>query len=160
MIVVAPATTAAMIAAMPTVPVPKTATLAPAGGRMTFKIAPAPVWMPQPNGAIGNAGDSGVGILRHPTWHEWDLTLSRRFPVKLMGRQNSGVRLRLEVYNVFNEVQFTNMNASFTFTTPAGAPLNSVNNNANTGKYVATGTGLAAGTTTPRVIGLTARFDW
>jgi hypothetical protein len=35
-----------------------------------------------------------------------------------------------------------------------------VNNNANTGKYVATGTGLAAGTIAPRIIALQARVDW
>jgi hypothetical protein len=112
--------------------------------------------MPQPNGSVGNFGDVGVGILRHPTWHEWDMTLSRRFPINLMGRKNSGVRLRWEIYNVFNEVQFTNMNASFTFT----GTNNSVNNNANTGKYTATGTTLAAGTITPRVMALTLKFDW
>ena len=77
-----------------------------------------------------------------------------------MGRKNSGIRLRYEVYNVFNEVQFTNMNASFTYTTPAGAPLNSSNTNANTGKYTATGTGLAAGTISPRVMALSVRLDW
>jgi hypothetical protein len=112
--------------------------------------------MPQPNGSIGNFGNSPVGLLRHPTWHEWDLTLSRRFPINLMGRKTSGVRLRYEVYNVFNEVQFTNLNAAFTFT----GPNNSQNNNANTGKYTATGTTLAAGTITPRVMALTVRFDW
>ena len=37
--------------------------------------------MPQPNGGIGNFGNTPVGILRHPTWHEWDITLSRRFPI-------------------------------------------------------------------------------
>jgi hypothetical protein len=116
--------------------------------------------MPQPNGSVGNFGNTPVGILRHPSWHEWDLTLSRRFPISLMGRKSSGVRLRYEVYNVFNEVQFTNLNASFTFTTPAGAPLNSVNTNANTGKYTAAGTTLAAGTITPRVMALTVRLDW
>jgi hypothetical protein len=116
--------------------------------------------MPQPNGSIGNFGNSGVRILRHPTWHEFDLTLSRRFPINLMGRRNSGIRVRVEAYNVFNEVQFTNMNATYNFTTPAGAPLNSVNNNANTGKYVATGSGLAAGTIAPRIISFTARVDW
>ena len=79
--------------------------------------------MAQPNGSIGNFGDTPVGVLRHPTWHEWDLTLSRRFPINLMGRKTSGVRLRYEVYNVFNEVQFTNMNASFTFTTPGANEL-------------------------------------
>jgi hypothetical protein len=52
------------------------------------------------------------------------------------------------------------MNASFTYTTPAGAPLNSLNTNANTGKYTATGTTLAAGTITPRVQSLTIRLDW
>ena len=50
--------------------------------------------MPQPNGSIGNFGNTPVGILRHPTWHEWDLTLSRRFPINLAGRKNSGIKLR------------------------------------------------------------------
>jgi hypothetical protein len=57
---------------------------------------------------------------------------------------------------VFNEVQFTNMNAAFTFTGPNNSQINS----ANTGKYVATGTGLAAGTIAPRVLGMTVRLDW
>ena len=121
---------------------------------------PAAFRMAQPNGSIGNFGNTPVGLLRHPTWHEWDLTLSRRFPISLGGRKSSGVRLRYEVYNLFNEVQFTNLNASFTYTTPAGAPLNSSNTNANTGKYTASGTTLAAGTITPRVQSLTVRFDW
>jgi hypothetical protein len=62
MIVVAPATAAAMIADMPTVPVPNTATLAPAGGRMTFRIAPAPVCMPHPNGAATSSGTSSASL--------------------------------------------------------------------------------------------------
>jgi hypothetical protein len=112
--------------------------------------------MPQPNGNQGNFGNTPVGIFRHPTWHEWDVTLSRRFPISLMGRKNSGIKLQLQAYNVFNEVQFTNMNASFTFT----GPNNSVLNSANTGKYVSSGTGLAAGTIQPRTMGLTMRLDW
>jgi hypothetical protein len=112
--------------------------------------------MPQPNGSQGNFGNTPVGILRHPTWHEWDITLSRRFPITLMGRRNSGIKVQLQAYNVFNEVQFTNMNASFTFT----GTNNSVLNSANTGKYVSTGTGLAAGTIQPRTMGLTMRLDW
>ena len=112
--------------------------------------------MPQPNGSIGNFGNTPVGILRHPSWHQWDLTLQRRFAVKFAGRQNSGIKVQLQAYNVFNEVQFTNLNAAFTFT----GPNNSVINSANTGKYVATGTGLAAGTIQPRTMGLTVRMDW
>ena len=57
---------------------------------------------------------------------------------------------------MFNEVQFTNLNATYTFT----GTNNSQNSNTNTGKYTQTGNGLAAGTIQPRVIGLTARFDW
>ena len=106
--------------------------------------------MPQPNGSIGNFGNTPVGILRHPTWHEWDITLSRRFPITLAGRSNSGIKFQLQAYNVFNEVQFTNLNAAFTFT----GPNNSVINSANTGKYVATGgSDLAAGTIAPRDAG-------
>ena len=112
--------------------------------------------MPAPNGRIGNFGNSPVGILRHPTWHEWDITLSRRFPINLAGRPSSGIKFQLQAYNVFNEVQFTNLNAAFTFT----GPNNSVLNSANTGKYTATGNGLAAGTIAPRVLGLTVRLDW
>jgi len=112
--------------------------------------------MPQPNGSVGNFGNTPVGILRHPTWHEWDVTLSRRFPVNFMGRKNSGVKLQLQAFNVFNEVQFTNMNTTFQFT---GAN-NATQRNVDLGKYTATGNGLAAGTIAPRTMGLTVRFDW
>ena len=113
--------------------------------------------MPQPNGSIGNFGNSPLGILRNPTWHEWDITLARRFPITFAGRKNSGIKLQFQAYNVFNEVQFTSLNATYNFT----GPDNSINNNANTGKYVATGgSNLAAGTITPRVLALTLRLDW
>jgi hypothetical protein len=112
--------------------------------------------MPTPNGNIGSFGNSGVGVLRNPTWHEWDLTISRRFPVNLMGRTNSGIRLQFQAYNVFNEVQFTNLDATYRFT----GPNNSVNNSTTTGHYVPSGEGLAAGTIAPRTLGITARFDW
>jgi Carboxypeptidase regulatory-like domain/TonB-dependent Receptor Plug Domain/TonB dependent receptor len=112
--------------------------------------------MAQPNGAVGNFGNTPVGILRHPTWHSWDITLSRRFPITLAGRRNSGIKFQLQAYNVFNEVQFTNLNAAFQFT----GPNNSVINSANTGKYTMTGSNLGAGTIPPRVLGMTVRLDW
>jgi outer membrane receptor protein involved in Fe transport len=112
--------------------------------------------LPQPNGSVGSFGNSPVGILRNPTWHQWDITLSRRFPINVMGRTNSGIKIQFQAYNVFNEVQFTNLNATYTFT----GTNNSQNSNTNTGKYTQTGNGLAAGTIAPRVLGLTARFDW
>jgi hypothetical protein len=116
---------------------------------------PAAFRMPSPNGSQGNFGNTPIGILRNPTWHEWDVTVSRRFAVG--ARKNAGVKLQLQAYNVFNEVQFTTLNAAYTFT----GPNNSINNNADTGKYVASGgSNLAAGTIQPRTLGLTVRFDW
>jgi hypothetical protein len=113
--------------------------------------------MAQPlSASVGNFGNTPVGILRNPTWHQWDLTLSRRFPVNAMGRKNAGFKVQVQAYNVFNETQFTNLNATYTFTGTG----NVQNTNTNTGKYTQTGNGLAAGTIQPRVIGLTARFDW
>ena len=113
--------------------------------------------MPQPNGSVGNFGNSGIGILRHPTWHSFDLTLTRVFRVPITGQRNTNIKLQIQAYNLFNEVQFTNMNAAFTFT---GAN-NSVLNSANTGRYVATtDTSLAAGTIAPRVIAFMLRADF
>ena len=113
--------------------------------------------MAQPlSSSVGNFGNTPVGILRNPTWHQWDLTLSRRFPVNAMGRKNAGFKVQVQAYNVFNETQFTNLNATYNFTGTG----NVQNTNTNTGKYTQTGNGLSAGTIQPRVIGLTARFDW
>jgi hypothetical protein len=113
--------------------------------------------MPQPNGSVGNFGNSGIGILRHPTWHSFDLTLTRVFRVPIGGARTSNIKLQIQAYNLFNEVQFTNMNAAFTFT----GPNNSVLNSANTGRYVATtDTSLAAGTIAPRVVAFMIRADF
>ena len=57
-----------MTAERPTAPVPKTAMLLPAGARSALSTAPAPVWMPQPNGAATSSGiESGsLTTLRSP----------------------------------------------------------------------------------------------
>ncbi len=63
--VVQPDRRAAMIAAKPTEPAPKTAMLLPAGGRSELSTEPAPVWMPQPNGATTSNGMSVGQLARH-----------------------------------------------------------------------------------------------
>jgi outer membrane receptor protein involved in Fe transport len=110
---------------------------------------------------VGSFGSVGtIGMLRNPTWTVWDLTVARRFPISVAGR-DAGIRLQIQVYNLFNQVQFTTLNAAFQYT---GAN-NSVNNNANTGRYTATaapmsGENLAPGLIPPRMVGATLRFDW
>ncbi|MET0931416.1 MAG: hypothetical protein ABWX74_17990 [Aeromicrobium sp.] len=62
MIVVAPATLAAMMAERPTAPVSLTMMLDPADTWSESRTVPAPVWMPQPRGPTSSIGTS-VGIL-------------------------------------------------------------------------------------------------
>src|SRR5260221_471354 len=60
MIVAAPATEAAITAASPTLPVPKTAMLDPAGAPSATSTDPAPVWIPQPSGPGSSRGRPGA----------------------------------------------------------------------------------------------------
>jgi hypothetical protein len=109
---------------------------------------PAAFAYPQPLSAtVGNFGNVPDGILRHPSWQNWDMTLARRFPVPALGR-NAQVRIQMQLYNVFNAVQFTTMNTTLQFT---GAN-NSVLNSTQQGRYTAA--------IPPREFGVTARFDF
>jgi hypothetical protein len=96
---------------------------------------------PKPNGAVGNFGNAPLGVLRHPGWSNWDFTLARRF--RMGGRAN--LRVQLQVYNLFNQVEFVTLDADYLF----GATGNT---EANTGKY--------RRTTNPRNVGLTLRLDF
>jgi outer membrane receptor protein involved in Fe transport len=103
--------------------------------------------MPQPNGSIGNFGNTPIGILRNPSWSNWDVTFARRFPVKAINR-GAQVRLQLQLYNIFNQVQFTTMDVTFRYS----GTNNSVNQQSTTGRYTVT--------TPPRQFGITARLDF
>ncbi len=96
---------------------------------------------PRPNGSVGNFGNAPIGVLRHPSWSNWDFTLARR--VRLGGRAN--LRMQLQVYNLFNQVEFTTLNALYLFSATGNA-------SPDTGKYTAT--------TSPRNVGLTLRMDF
>jgi hypothetical protein len=96
---------------------------------------------PKPNGSVGNLGNAPIGILRHPGYSNWDLTLARRF--RLGSRAN--LRMQLQVYNLFNQVEFIALNADYLF----GATGNA---SPDTGKYTHT--------TLPRNVGLTMRLDF
>ena len=99
---------------------------------------------PKPVNGIGNLGDAPIGVLRHPSWSNWDLTLARRIPVNI-GRGGS-VRIQWQLYNMWNQVQFTTMDATARF------DANGNNVLPNTGKYTQT--------TNPLNMGLTLRFDY
>jgi hypothetical protein len=98
--------------------------------------------------AVGNFGNTPLGLLRNPSWSNWDITLERRFPVPALGRK-AGVRLQIQAYNVFNQVEWTTLNTTLQFTGANNATLNTA---ATTGTYTAVNP--------PRQIGITARFDF
>src|SRR5207244_1003822 len=103
------------------------------------------------SGTVGDFGNAPLGLLRNPSISEWDVTLERRFPI---GKTHKGVRLQLQAYNLFNQVEFTVLNAALTFTGTANVQSSSVVGTYNTSS---TSPGPVIN---PRQLGLTVRFDF
>jgi hypothetical protein len=95
---------------------------------------------------VGNFGNAPVGILRNPSWSNWDLTLAKRVPLPI--GKDGHARVQFQAYNVFNQVQFTTLDFNYVFS----GTNNSVNSRSTTGRYTAT--------TPPRQLGLTMRLDF
>jgi hypothetical protein len=103
-------------------------------------------------GAIGNVGNFPYGGLRNPGWWNWDVTLARRFPVK-MGTRSGNARLQLQFYNLFNQVEFSRIGATYAFSSAnATGGFGGGNTNTNTGKYTLT--------QNPYNFSITIRFDY
>jgi hypothetical protein len=85
-------------------------------------------------GSTGNQGNVGWGVLRNPGWSNWDFTLARRIPVKI-GR-GGNARIQIQFYNVFNQVEFNRMGASYNFNEAnAAGGFGGDNTDSGTGKY-------------------------
>jgi hypothetical protein len=70
-----------------------------------------------PNGtslADQDFGNSGVGFMRGPGQHNFDMAVERSFPV----RETSSFRFRTEFFNLTNTPQFGNPNTSLGYTDP------------------------------------------
>jgi hypothetical protein len=100
-----------------------------------FALAPASTTTP----AFGNIG---VGILRQPTWWNFDTSLDKKIPI----REKLALRIRFQAFNVFNHTEFNAMGSTFLFNA-AGA-----NTNSTTGQYT--------GTQPPRQMALTLRLEF
>jgi len=100
----------------------------------------------------GNLGNFAYGGLRNPGWSNWDLTLARRIPVK-MGSHTGNARLQLQFYNLFNQVEYSRIGGTYSFTTAnATGGFGGGNTNTNTGKYTTT--------QNPYNFSITVRFDY
>ena len=102
---------------------------------------------------VGNFGNVPRGIFRNPGWWNWDITFERRFPVTPLG-SNSRLRLQLQMYNIFNMVQFTTLNTTLNFQDDPSVPGvdNLLLTSTQQGRYTAA--------IPPRQIGLTLRLDF
>jgi len=104
-------------------------------------------------GSTGNLGNVPWGALRNPGWSNWDFTLSRRFPVKWSDSHTGNLRVQLQFYNVFNQVEFNRLGAIYALTSAnATGGFGGGNTNTQTGKYV--------DTQPPFNGGITIRFDF
>jgi len=100
--------------------------------------------MPTPLSAtVGDFGNAPLGLLRNPTVSEWDVTLERRFPIA----NRRGLRLMVQAYNLFNQVEWTTLNSTLTFN-----GTNNVQSSTTAGQY--------GNVINPRQIGLSMRFDF
>jgi hypothetical protein len=116
--------------------------------------------MAQPLSAtVGNFGNVPLGILRHPGYWNWDLTLQRRFPIPALGSQ-AQARLQLQLYNIFNTAQFTNLNTTLQFQDDPTVPGldNLLLTSTNHGRYTLNNAGV--GGNPPREFGVTFRVDF
>jgi len=99
-----------------------------------------------PNNPIVDPGNASVFPIRGPGQNNWDITLTKKFPLK---SERRSFMFRAEFYNAFNHTQFSAIDTSATFDdTTAGSPQ--VNN--TFGQVVAT--------RQPRVIQPSIRFDF
>jgi hypothetical protein len=91
---------------------------------------------------IGTFGNTGVGILRQPTWWNFDAALDKKIAV----RERIAVRLRFQAFNIFNHTEFNSMGSTFQWNA-AGVNLS-------------TTTGQFTGTQPARQLALTARVEF
>jgi hypothetical protein len=111
---------------------------------------------------VGNFGNVPLGILRHPGFWNWDLTLQRRFPIPVGGREVNA-RLQLQLYNIFNTAQFTTVDTMLTFQDDPNVPGidNLLLTNTTAGRYIVPTTPAGStGTNPPREFGVTIRVDF
>lgn len=86
--------------------------------RSAFTLAP-----------VGTFGNIGLGILRQPSWTNFDLTLEKK--IRVGQNEKRLIRARIEAYNVFNHTEFSTIGTTLQL-------LGTVNQNTQYGQYTAT----------------------
>ena len=92
---------------------------------------------------VGTFGNTGLGILRQPSWYNLDMTLDKR--IRLGSNEKRQMRLRIEAYNILNHTEFSTIGTTLRL---QGA----VNQNTTYGQYTAAQPN--------RVLSTTIRFEF
>lgn len=100
-----------------------------------FNLAPASATVP-------SFGNVGLGILRQPTWWNFDTSIDRKIAL----REKVALRIRFQAFNVLNHTEFNAIGATYLFSA-AG-----LNTNTNTGLYT--------NTQPPRQMALSLRLEF
>lgn len=88
-------------------------------------------------------GNIGLGVLRQPSWGNFDVALDKRIQ---LGKDTRRVlRMRLEAFNVFNHAEFSAIGTTLTLS-------GTTNTNTTYGQYT--------GTYSPRQVSTTLRFEF
>jgi hypothetical protein len=84
-----------------------------------YRVFDTSVWGRPAKGTFGNAAG---GLLRGPGINNWDLAISKRFP---LGKESRNLTFRSELFNAFNHTQFSGVNSTASFN-PAGVQTNAL----------------------------------
>jgi hypothetical protein len=74
---------------------------------------------------ISSIGNAGINIMYGPGYSNFDMTLDRKVN---LGSEKRQLQFKVEAFNVFNHVQFTGVNAGYTY-----SAATNLNTNANLG---------------------------
>ncbi|MEO8594851.1 MAG: carboxypeptidase regulatory-like domain-containing protein [Candidatus Solibacter sp.] len=105
-----------------------------------YRVFDTSVWARPAKGTFGNAAG---GLLRGPGINNWDIAVTKRFP---LGREATNLQFRGELFNAFNHTQFSSVNSNAQFNA-AG-----VQTNALFGSY--------SGSRQPRIVQFSLRLQF
>ena len=84
-----------------------------------YRVFDTSVWARPAKGTFGNAAG---GLLRGPGINNWDVAISKRFP---LGKETRNLTFRGELFNAFNHTQFSGVNSNASFNA-AGVQTNAL----------------------------------
>jgi hypothetical protein len=73
------------------------------------------------NVTMANFGNAGTNVCRNPGTNNWDLSITKRFPLMTEGRY---IQFRTEMFNAWNTTQYSSVDTGTSFNPTTGAQTN------------------------------------